>query len=216
MGLIRAYGEKEKEERRQQIIDIAGELFHELGYERTTFSEIGKRAHFTRINLYHYFKNKNDIFLERLLQDIAAMVQDADQTFAEPVTDRERFADEWTALMLRHERMIAIFSITNTVLLRGATDEEHEHFRQAMHESFQRLEAVVKRALPELGDRGAALFVEFENSYAMTLYPASVEYKKANGIAIFPHAGFGTRPFAGQFKPYLMTMLEGIFAIINK
>jgi hypothetical protein len=53
-------------------------------------------------------------------------------------------------------------------------------------------------------------FIDYENSYAMTLYPASIEYKKAQGIQIFTDAGYGTRPFAIQYEPYIKTLLKAL------
>lgn len=68
------------------------------------------------------------------------MVQDAENTFSEPVKNCEVFIGAWTEMMLRHQRMMALFSITNTVFLKGATHEVHEAYRIRLHELFQRLE----------------------------------------------------------------------------
>ena len=210
MEFQRARSEEQKDIRRQQIINMTAQLFGEIGYEKITFTEIGKRLNFTRINLYHYFANRNDIFLELLLQDIEKMVEDAKQTFPEPVRDSEVFAEAWAEMMLRHQRMMALFSITNTVFLIGATHDVHKAYRIRLYELFQELEQMVCKALPDLSRTAVSLFVEFENSYAMTLYPASLEYKRFQEITIFPDAGFGTRPFVMQFKVYLKIILLGL------
>ena len=52
--------------------------------------------------------------------------------------------------------------------------------------------------------------MEFENSYAMTLYPASMEYKKAQRIEILEKVGFGTGHFSPQFSKYLEIILMGL------
>ena len=82
MEFRRARNAEQKDIRRQQIINMTARLLEEIGYEKITFTEIGKCLSFTRINLYHYIANKNDIFLELLLQDIEEMVQDAENTFS--------------------------------------------------------------------------------------------------------------------------------------
>lgn len=92
-------------------------------------------------------------------------------------------------MMLRHQRMMALFSITNTVFLKGATHEVHEAYRIRLHELFQRLERAVRAALPYFSRTAVSLFVEFENSYAMTLYPASMEYKKHSVLKFWKRWG---------------------------
>ena len=107
------------------------------------YSEIGRKLNFTRRNLYNYFRCKEDIFLTLLLQDIENMVEDAEKTFTEPVEDQENFCLAWAGMLLRHQRMLALFGIVNTVILKDATSDMHRSFRIEMNRSFNRLKAVV-------------------------------------------------------------------------
>lgn len=47
--------------RRAALIDAAGKLFVEKGYEATTMDEIAAAAGFAKGTLYHYFANKADL-----------------------------------------------------------------------------------------------------------------------------------------------------------
>lgn len=105
-------------------------------------------------------------------------------------------------MLLRHQRMLALFGIVNTVILKDATSDMHRSFRIEMNRSFNRLKAVVQRIFPQFSEEQAYQFVEYENSYAMTLYPASLEYKEFHHIEIFPDAGFGTKGFVPQFVKF--------------
>ena len=53
-GFLRARGEEQKKIRRQQIVDAAASLYAEVGYDKVTFSKIGRKVSFTRLNLYNY------------------------------------------------------------------------------------------------------------------------------------------------------------------
>ena len=86
MNFIRARGEEQKKIRIQQIVDAAASLYAEVGYDKVTFSQIGRKLSFSRLNLYNYFRCKEDIFLTLLLQDIRCMVEDAEKTFSGAVT----------------------------------------------------------------------------------------------------------------------------------
>ncbi|MDO4922325.1 MAG: TetR/AcrR family transcriptional regulator [Phascolarctobacterium sp.] len=210
MDFLRAHGEEQKQQRVQQILDAAVSLYDEVGYDKITFSKIARKLDFSRINLYNYFSCKEDIFLLILMQEIKAMVDDAGRTFTKPAPELETFIERWTELLLRHQRMLAIFSIVNTIVLRYATDDVHKKFRCDMFAEYRRLAQIVRQAVPALTDDEAIRFVDFENSFALILYPASVEYKQANDITIFPTAGYGTRNFAPQFINYLRIILRGL------
>ena len=210
MGFIRARGEEQKKIRIQQIVDAAASLYAEIGYDKVTFSQIGRKLSFTRLNLYNYFHCKEDIFLTLLLQDIWKMVEDAGNTFSGPVTDRDAFCLAWAELMLRHQRMMALFSIANTVILKDASSEMHRRFRLEMSQTSDELVALVQELFPKFTREQAWLFVECESSYALTLYPASVEYKNRMHIEVFPDVGRGTRGFVSQYVTFLRVLLKGL------
>ncbi len=54
MNFIRARGEEQKKIRIQQIVDAAASLYAEVGYDKVTFSQIGRKLSFSRLNLYNY------------------------------------------------------------------------------------------------------------------------------------------------------------------
>ena len=56
-------GETQREERIRQIVDVTAALYDRDGYDAVTFSTIGRGLDFSRINLYNYFRGKEDIFL---------------------------------------------------------------------------------------------------------------------------------------------------------
>lgn len=210
VSFLRARGEEQKKIRRQQIVDAAAALYAEVGYDKVTFSKIGRKVSFTRLNLYNYYQCKEDIFLTLLLQDRWKMVEDARDTFSGAVTDRDAFCQTWAELMLRHQRMLALFSIVNTVILKDASSEMHKRFRLEIGQIFDELVTLVQELFPKFTREQAALFVDCESSYALTLYPASLEYKKRLHIEIFKDVGRGTKDFVSLYVPFLKVLLNGL------
>ena len=210
MGFLRARGEEQKKIRIQQIVDAAASLYAEIGYDKVTFSQIGRKLSFSRLNLYNYYHCKEDIFLTLLLQDIWKMVEDARHSFSGPVKDRDAFCLAWAELMLRHQRMMALFSIANTVILKDASSDMHRRFRLEMSQTSDELIKLVQELFPKFTPAQAVLFVECESSYALTLYPASVEYKNRMHIEVFPDMGRGPRDFASQYVTFLKVLLKGL------
>lgn len=54
---------REKERRRNQIIDAAEEIIFSKGLEQATMDEIAEEAELSKGTLYLYFKNKNELYL---------------------------------------------------------------------------------------------------------------------------------------------------------
>nr|MBO6294270.1 TetR family transcriptional regulator [Schwartzia sp. (in: firmicutes)] len=210
LGFIRARGDEKKEIRRQQIVDAAAALYAEVGYDKVTFSKIGRKVSFTRLNLYNYYQCKEDIFLTLLLQDRWNTLEDAQNTFSGAVTDRNAFCLAWAEMLLRHQRMMALFSIANTVILKDASSEMHKRFRLEISQISGELVKLVQELFPAFTPEQAYLFVTCESSYAMTLYPASLEYKKRMHIEIFKDVGSGTKDFVSLFIPFLQVLLKGL------
>ncbi len=51
------------EERREQILKAAVQVFGEKGYDRATISEIARKAGVAEGSIYNYFKNKGDLLV---------------------------------------------------------------------------------------------------------------------------------------------------------
>ena len=52
---------KDPEERRQEILKAAVELFYELGYQKASLRDISRRVEITQAAIYYHFQNKEEI-----------------------------------------------------------------------------------------------------------------------------------------------------------
>ncbi len=71
-------GPRKADQRRATLIEAAGKLFVEKGYEATTMDEIAAAAHFAKGTLYHYFANKAEllqVLRERFEKEIMRRVR---------------------------------------------------------------------------------------------------------------------------------------------
>lgn len=65
------------ENRRQNIINAAKQLFSEKGYAATGLREIAEKAGVSLGNIYNYFKNKEEIFCSLFtIEQIGASIKD--------------------------------------------------------------------------------------------------------------------------------------------
>lgn len=65
--------EKEKDERRKNILDAAEKVFFSTGYERCSMDQIARTAHLSRALLYVYFKDKAAIMRGILLRSACTL-----------------------------------------------------------------------------------------------------------------------------------------------
>lgn len=70
---------KKAEERRDEIIEAARELFLVKGYDRTTMREVMARLHIAKGTIYHYFKSKEELLDAVLDSMVAAIVREMQQ-----------------------------------------------------------------------------------------------------------------------------------------
>lgn len=71
--------EREKQMRRQQIMDAAKKVFASKGFGRATMENIAEEAEFSPATLYLYFKNKDELCASlnlRMLQDLITRMED--------------------------------------------------------------------------------------------------------------------------------------------
>jgi AcrR family transcriptional regulator len=128
---------------RQEILDVALELFNEQGYEKTSLREIAERLGVTKAALYYHFERKEDILLElhlrlhalgRGMLDQLDALGDEDAMVAAWPLLLDQFIDQVLAnqdLFLLHQRNQSAFEgLVN--------NERHQAENEDMEERFRR------------------------------------------------------------------------------
>lgn len=72
MGIIERK-EREKEQRRDEIINAARDVFFEKGLQVATMDEIAEKAELGKSTLYLYYKSKEDLYLSVMMQGTAIL-----------------------------------------------------------------------------------------------------------------------------------------------
>ena len=99
--------ERKKARQRQQIVDVAVELFRERGYEKTTVEEIVRRVEISQPTFYKYFRSK-DAVLRHVAGDVlrgwSVGVEKERGADGEPVADALQRLYRRLAHMMTHDR----------------------------------------------------------------------------------------------------------------
>lgn len=64
---------REKEQRRKEIIRVAGDLFFSRGYDDVTMEEVARETELAIGTLYLYFRNKDALFCAVALEGVSAL-----------------------------------------------------------------------------------------------------------------------------------------------
>ena len=73
--------EREKEQRRQNILKVAKRLFIERGFKSVTVANIAEKAELSKGAIYLYFSSKEEIYAQILLTDIEHFHAEISQIF---------------------------------------------------------------------------------------------------------------------------------------
>jgi AcrR family transcriptional regulator len=63
----------QKDETRETITHVAGDLFARYGYQKTTMDDIARACRKGKSSIYYYFRNKEEVFLAVLEKEIILM-----------------------------------------------------------------------------------------------------------------------------------------------
>lgn len=74
--------QKEKQIRKEDILDAAEKVFFSKGYDKATMDEVAKEAEFTKKTLYAYFATKDEILYEVMLRGFIKLNQMIDEGLA--------------------------------------------------------------------------------------------------------------------------------------
>jgi len=133
------------EQRREEVLEIAAEVFAEKGYRAANVSDIVERAGIGRGTFYLYFESKQDVFLElieRYFAEFEALLESNQKRLAAAIADQQLALATW------RDNMIAILSYHSehpeltSVIYRDALGSD-EHFSARVDE----LTAVARRQL---------------------------------------------------------------------
>ncbi len=171
MDWVRARSDEQIEQRINEIVDATARLFEENRYEDITFAMIAKEANFTRSNLYRYFQTKEDIFLELMKHDIAVWRKDILENFTDGNPSLREVAEISVELILKHKRMVRLFTILFTLLEPNASLEALTAFKQKITEEIGIVAQFLSTKLPFPSVEAAGDFLTTQSYLAMGAYP---------------------------------------------
>jgi len=168
---IRARSDEQIEQRINEIVAATARLYKESRFEDITFAMIAKESNFTRSNLYRYFRTKEDIFLELMKHDIEVWRKDVLENFTGEKPSLREVAEVSVELILKHKRMVKLFTILFTLLEPNASLGALTVFKKKITEEIGMVTHFLETVLPFPTIDTAAEFLTAQSYLVIGAYP---------------------------------------------
>lgn len=131
---VRERKEREREQRRFDILESARVAFGKHGLEHTSMDRIAQEAELAKGTLYLYFKNRDELLMALLVHDFSLLIDEIDATVAKRTTPQEKLISIpgcFYDFSCRNQVFYKTITHLNMQSLVAAQEEsEHlEHFR---------------------------------------------------------------------------------------
>ena len=171
MDWVRARSDEQIEQRINEIVNATARLYEEHRFEDITFAMIAKEADFTRSNLYRYFQTKEDIFLELIKHDITVWREDILENFVDGNPSLHEVAVISVDLILKHKRMVKLFTILFTLLEPNSSLDALTAFKRKINEEIGMVAQFLSTVLQFPSVEAAAEFLSTQSYLAIGAYP---------------------------------------------
>jgi AcrR family transcriptional regulator len=160
--------ERERQMRRQAMLDAAQAVFAEKGYADATLDEIAERAEFGKGTLYNYFEGGKEDILFAVFDDVIGEMEELIHTvFQEELDDDQSLRDAFHTFAERYFGMIQDQQSLFLILVREA-------HRMALSDDVDRAEFFQKQQQRLVDALTPVLEEAVENGEIHPLPPASV------------------------------------------
>jgi AcrR family transcriptional regulator len=154
---------KKTEARRQAIVDIAAELFGEMGFERASMSEICRRVGGSKATIYNYFPSKEVLFFEVMYQanqaQFVAIHEMLDQATDDVAEALRRFGEALLPFIYSPDVMaLRRLAVTNSVNAELGRNCYELGPKRSMDEISEFLRSAIERGQLRLCDPMAATY----------------------------------------------------------
>jgi len=144
--------EKERESRRSAILKAARKLFFDRGFKSVTVDNIAAKAEVSKGSVYLYFKSKEEIYTQILINDSIATFEDWKNKFsAKDMPSAElllEFADNYIDYFLNENEL---FRILMTFMLHAddmiLTDEQNSQLLQTTNDNIKFVSEILQKGI---------------------------------------------------------------------
>jgi AcrR family transcriptional regulator len=104
---------QENENKISHIIQTAQSVFAEHGYKKVTMDDVASKLDIARSGLYHYFKNKEDLFVAVLEHELMLYARELDTLIEQAETTEEKISAFGMTIVNFRRKCINMYRISH-------------------------------------------------------------------------------------------------------
>lgn len=158
MGKQRARSQEELNQRYEDILNAASELFMENNYEDLSLTNIAKSLGLSRPALYSYFRSKEALFLKLSEREYLAITHEMKENFTQRV-GVEEFCMRLTEILLSRPLFLKLLSLHQSVMETKVGFEHMKEFKTATVPFFRTMFTICRQEFPQSGEAEIAQFI---------------------------------------------------------
>jgi len=145
--------EREKEHRRDEIVDAAQAVFFEKGLQNSTMDEIAEAAELSKGTLYLYYKSKEDLYLSVMMRGLGVlrvMFAHSISQSANPIDALQRIGDTYYRFFLEHRNYFSMFHFfEHPQFHKQVSEEMRATCSTENHRTWDLVISVIQRGMDE-------------------------------------------------------------------
>ena len=207
---VRARTSDQKEQRRQEILEAAYKLFHDLGYEQASLNRMAREARLSKTSICLYFQTREEVFMEiffKTFRDWFGKTIAAIEALDDCASVRD-VAEAWMDVSWHHERLRAIAPLVAISIEYNVSDGCLAACLRLKQAECERLRQVLNRFVAVDQSQMWDLFL-----FAFSLYSQFVGYEKNKGFDVamkHPDLTWMKRDYRSMLANLLTLFLEDL------
>ncbi len=172
MEFQRARTKDQIENRVEEILNSAIELYDEMDYDEITLRMISDRTSLSRTTMYTYYKTKEEIFLDLVKKEYLIWNDALSERFHEKDTfTKEEFCRIMTDTLYENKPLMRLLAIQQTIIEKNSSLEQLTSFKKETMELFDTLAYGIHKTFPNATDININLFEVHLMIYILGFYP---------------------------------------------
>jgi AcrR family transcriptional regulator len=148
----RAVKDNQKQQRRQDILDIAWKLFQETSYQSITMAEVAEKSGLAKGTVYLYFKTKEELFLSVQEQQLNDWLDEIDSRLVEAYNKNQHEIDQVVSLLCQslqqRTALTRLLAILHSILEQNIDFDSARRFKQLVLTRLSATGTRLERVLP--------------------------------------------------------------------
>ncbi|OON96927.1 MAG: hypothetical protein ATN36_04665 [Epulopiscium sp. Nele67-Bin005] len=196
----RARTQSQKDIRIKEVLDVTTKLYHEIGYENITLSKISEDLSFTRVNLYKYFKSKEEIFLKisdnELIKFTNILIDNL-----QGINDLDQFANIFAKTLDEQKLFLHLLTLDLAVIQYNISEEKLIEHWDTVASQIDLIHHQITKNFPHLSLTDATTLLSHIIIFSRGLYSHS--YKNDLQIKICEQVGIYTPEYTNDMTNFI-------------